>query len=79
VLSTIAACQLKRLPVSQAALNINQVDKFISMSFHQKQKASYGPLPCGLPTLCGHWLFAYAGENHVRFCGGDYAAEMFFS
>lgn len=33
---------------------------------------------CGLLTPCGHWRFAYAGENHEQICGGAYAVGRFF-
>ena len=62
---------MKRFPIQSL--------KLILMLFHQKQKAFYGLLSCGLPKLYARLLFAYACESRVRFCDGEYAAEMFFS
>jgi hypothetical protein len=62
---------MKRFPIQSV--------KLILMLFHQKQKAFYGLSSCGLPKLCARLLFAYVCESRVRFSGGEYAAEMFFS
>lgn len=50
----------------------------ISLSFRQKLSVSYGLFYDGWPILCGHWLSAYAYENHELIFFDAYGADRFF-